>query len=614
MIKNEQWSVKHLMSKIQNKEIFKPKFQRKRKWDILPTKENTPSEKNYILFLEKEHNSVHPITFGQIGDKFSNIDGNNRINAISHFLQEPFCLFPERLNDIFTFIDATFENKDVQQRIKDIIKRFNYNDIVTFKYNTYFEAIGEKQFYIEHLKQKRDEFECEFEKLARAFKINNEDRFDYIVKINVNLFEGYTTDELCETFEDINKYNSKLTEVELLACRLYNVNDFEITEPIMKAAIVDNLKEFYMNRKENEVLPCYEHDEKEDKLNAYDFMIGFQKYCSKQCKMIHEAESDSLPLFFKLYRILYKDKGSIDTSFTTDHINQFIGLINQTIVILKKIYSTIFMEKLVGSSKIMDACNKKIDTLKARQIYIIIVAIIGYIHKGEEETTMLRSIEKCILFHFFVNDINNKETRERQRLYDVLPYESGAKQFETVIEKTYKTPSLICDKIKKEHMNEVLAILVKENCKDKVFDIRPNGKDKVDKRRSRKFFEKALLYYFYKNKIPTHFLKYNYWIEHICPFSCSWEDEIDIDRLGNIIPIIDELNGKRGNKHISEYKKNDRLKFMDYMKDIIPTEDMYNQIVSHQGKKPHIAHSDQFTMMCERNEQTLINTFVDLLF
>ena len=53
-IKNEQWSVRELISKINNKEISKPKFQRKRKWDILPKNDNTPNEKSYIKFLHNQ--------------------------------------------------------------------------------------------------------------------------------------------------------------------------------------------------------------------------------------------------------------------------------------------------------------------------------------------------------------------------------------------------------------------------------------------------------------------------------------------------------------------------------------------------------------------------------
>ena len=60
------------------------------------------------------------------------------------------------------------------------------------------------------------------------------------------------------------------------------------------------------------------------------------------------------------------------------------------------------------------------------------------------------------------------------------------------------------------------------------------------------------------------FLKNKFWIEHIFPFSSSWTDNIDIDRLGNIIPIIDKLNSKRNTKHISEYKTLDKNNFIKY--------------------------------------------------
>jgi hypothetical protein len=50
LVKNEQWRVSILINKMDNKEISKPKFQRKKKWDILPKKENNPNEKSYIMF------------------------------------------------------------------------------------------------------------------------------------------------------------------------------------------------------------------------------------------------------------------------------------------------------------------------------------------------------------------------------------------------------------------------------------------------------------------------------------------------------------------------------------------------------------------------------------
>ena len=112
---NEQWYVKILINKINNTEINKPKFQRKKKWYILPKKENnpnnkSPNEKSYIEFLFEVKNSVHAITFGQNMDSnkltYTNIDGNNRLNAIKHFIDKPFDIFPEYLNKLFDFIDT----------------------------------------------------------------------------------------------------------------------------------------------------------------------------------------------------------------------------------------------------------------------------------------------------------------------------------------------------------------------------------------------------------------------------------------------------------------------------------------------------------------------------
>jgi len=100
VIKNESWYVKNLFAKVNNSEIYKPKYQRKRKWDQIPKKQNVPSEKKYIEFLYDTYNSVHAITFGLDGVKLSNIDGNNRINAIMHFLDQPLTLFPEKMFEL----------------------------------------------------------------------------------------------------------------------------------------------------------------------------------------------------------------------------------------------------------------------------------------------------------------------------------------------------------------------------------------------------------------------------------------------------------------------------------------------------------------------------------
>jgi hypothetical protein len=481
-----------------------------------------------------------------------------------------------------------------------------------FKYNKFFEEIGEKVFYNEYLKNKRDEFEPYFEDLIRYLKISNGDRFDTNVKININLFENYTTEELNSLFGEINKYNNVLTEIELLACRLSNITHFEIKDPVLKTEIILSIKDFYVDKNKDEILNCYTFDEKVDKMNAYDFMVGFQNYANKQCKIINEVDNDGLSLFFKVYKTLYK--GSFDHTFTDENINSFVVKIKKAIDILKLIYNVIFMENLVASGKIFDGCNKKLDSLKKNNVYLILVTIIGYIEKKEKEEVLLKSIEKCLLFHFFVNEISDKDKKEVYKIQDSILYEAGGAYIDNMAEKMYKNPSLISDKIEETIMLEVLDILIKENIKPKPYETRSNGKDKIDKRRNRKFHEKALLYYYYRNRIPTEFLKYHFWIEHICPFSCSWEGEIDIERMGNILPIVDELNGKRSNKHISEYNKNDKFEFINYVNDVIPNDEIYNQIVKHDEKKPHVHNTTKFNELCEQNESIFKKIFIKHLF
>jgi len=171
-IKNEKWYVKTLASKINNQEIFKPKYQRKRKWDILPKKDNVPSEKKYIEFLFDTYNSVHAITFGDVdGSKLSNIDGNNRINAIMHFLACPLQLFPEKLNDLIHFL-VERRDSNVAEQVENVIKQLSYKEIIEFKYNKYFIENGHLELYKTHLKELRDELEPHFDELIASLKIN----------------------------------------------------------------------------------------------------------------------------------------------------------------------------------------------------------------------------------------------------------------------------------------------------------------------------------------------------------------------------------------------------------------------------------------------------------
>ena len=141
-----------------------------------------------------------------------------------------------------------------------------------------------------------------------------------------------------------------------------------------------------------------------------------------------------------------------------------------------------------------------------------------------------------------------------------------------------------------------------------------NGKNKNDKRRTIKFFEKTIMFYYYKGKIPTNMLDNEFSIEHIIPNSSEWEGELDKDRTGNLIPIISTINSQRGNKHINSYKKKtEGTTFCEFIKDIIPNDDVYNTIINH-DKTPKIINTEKYNEMCEKNEHIYLQNFVDCLF
>lgn len=692
MIKNEQWTVKILIQKVLNNEIHKPKYQRQQYWVLLPKKEKkekTPSDRKYIEFLFETRNSVHAITFGHENDKLSVIDGNNRLNAIIRFINQPFILFPEKLDkfreqikkeimidiskkivEIIVNIKQTkYDNSlpldklkehiqektkidlsvisdkefDIVKQIKydesypldklkehirkekniidifnkitdkivdiiiDIVKEIKYDDLIKFKYFPFFSK-NYKDLYKNHLKYIRDTAEPYFEELINEMKIDNEDRFDNDVIINVNLFIGYSTEELARVFGKINQYDSRLTENDALASKLFNIDEFIIEDKVLEIEIRPYIKEFYNGQKDKEELICHGYKEDEP-INAFDFMIGFQNYSNNKCCIIQNTDDKRLSLFFKIYKNLYKE--TFDVTFTTKNVNEFISYMKKVINILQELENRIFTKNLVkGKNTIFDAANKKLKSLEKNNMYLIITSIIGYIKNKTDNKEILKSIEKCILYHFFISNIDDKDERKKYQLFDGIAFEAGGTFIDNQANSFIKDPSLISKKITPEIMEEVLIKLTQENVKNKTYEVRSNGNDKLDKRRNRKLFEKILISTYYYRKIPREYLQNNFWVEHIFPFSSSWDSEIDIDRLGNIIPIIDILNKDRNNHHIEEYKKNDKNKILNFI-DIIPKTEKYNSIISHTCRKPHVINSEEYNKICINNERILIKCFLE---
>ena len=166
-IKPEDWSPNELLMLVENKQVSKIKAQRKKGWDTNPSPKKkkgklVPNQKEYIEFLLTQGTTVGSgLTFLRKieGGKevFSNIDGNNRINAIVDFLKKPFSIFAECFkpisdfwengtdeivaknneSDTSTTIKCTNLTLEDKEKIKSYFKNMTYNDLIKFKYTSF---------------------------------------------------------------------------------------------------------------------------------------------------------------------------------------------------------------------------------------------------------------------------------------------------------------------------------------------------------------------------------------------------------------------------------------------------------------------------------------------
>jgi hypothetical protein len=612
IIKNEQWYVKDLISKIDNNLITKPQYQRKRKWDVIPKKENNPNEKSYIEFLFKKKNSVHAITFGQetIDSKliYSNIDGNNRINAIHHFLKKPFEIFGEYLVDLNNIVDNS-ESED-NDEIKRIFSSLSYNDFINIKrLNRFFEGIGQTDLYNLISGEYRDLISEEIERIQNKLYVDGEDKFDGVVSINVNIFEGYTTEQLCETFEEINKYNSRLTETELLSCRLFNVTDFSINDNVIKTELNNSIKQYYINKSNGETLDCYEYTD-DSIMNAHDFIMGLHTlHSDKYNKFIDKPGATGLSLYFKLWTALY---GDYDT-FTSENVNNFIKNIVYSCELLNETYHKIFTDKL-NDKLFNQSVSKKIGTLKKNNMFIIFCLIIGCYNRGFNRNEIISKLELALLYHFFTSDIKDKDKKEYYKNNDKIAYNAGGgAQKKELIKKILKNPNKLIENITQEIYIDLLKDLFNENNNPYERKLE-NGKPRNEKRRQLKFFEKTCMFYYYKENMPTNLLDNDFSIEHIIPNSSDWNNILDKDRTGNLFPILAKINSSRSNKHINYYKKTQEGKeFLEFVKDVIPSDEDYDNIIEH-NNKPFVKNNNMFNEMCIKNECIYIDCMIKCLF
>jgi len=568
-------------------------------------KTNVANYKHYIEFLIKNGNSVFPISLGLIIidniEAYIVIDGNNRINAIIVFLTKPFMIFPEYYQDIFAFITDSAATPEEQLHYTTEIKGLSYRKISTFRRLN--DILPGYDGPIELFRK----LEEEMIHIQNSFLLDSGKPFDSNIFINVNIFKNGSYEEYSKIFEDINKHSSTLHENELLSAILFPVN-IDIKDHDLKFGVLSKIAEFYDSRGKDEVLDQYKFKmDMNDRINAFDFMVGFQNYCNDKYYVIPIYESSGgLSLFFKIFKNLYGDISN--SKFTQDIIAGFIEKITFSCDIMSEAFNAIFPSNINETlfNKAVVKCNSFI---KKNALCILLISNIAS-RDMMSKSNLITETKKCIIYHLFCNrkflkDMSNEDIAQFTAL-DSIEYRSGGAFISNLSNIIIQTNhDYIFGKITRDKFKNLLESCLNNTIQPCSLDEKPKARRKLN------LLDKILMTTYWNRNIPNKFISNVFSNEHITPFSSIFTGDIDIDRVGNMFPTFSDINTRRGNKDLTIYKK-ECPEFYESIKVLLPVN--YNAINVYNEQKTTIQSNNEYNAYCDNNERLYIENLLDDLY
>ena len=612
-ITNTTWTPAELLERY-NK-IKKPKFNRDLVWTIKST-DNTTKRKRanfeeFLLFLFKTRNTVSAISLGaylQNNEEYHVvIDGNNRINAIVSFFTCPYDVFTSYYNELFEYIDNIRDDKmtvNTKEGCKKAIKDLTYRKLSTF--NRLDDIISDE---IEIDRRIMRDIERKISEIQKKLRFPDDSPYDTHIKLVINEFKNGTNKEYCDTFEDINKYSNTLSHNELLAATLFE-STITIADQNLKCKIITKIKEYYDNRGNDEVLDTYVMElDFNMEISAYDFMVGFQNYCSDEYKIIEYFSADGTSLFFKIYGYLY---GSIEKDrFTHPNVNDFIDKILFACNIISEAFKTIMPvninDNLFNKTSKNDCCK----LVAKNSMTILFISIIANKDKKTDDI-LIKNIRLIVIYHILCNQKYLKNVSEENikiiKTHDKIEYIAGGSYIDNICKSIIEHDNTKIFHINKETFQNLLHEILKSSLNEKTYD-----QERItNKRRPLNFFDKILVSNFFNKKMSNFYLKEKYSIEHISPYSSEWDESIDINRLGNLFPTLEKINCSRGNSNLEIYFKPANIEFTNFVRELLP--ENYNEINNHNGRKTKIININKYNEFCSNNEKLYIKTLVDDIF
>ena len=613
-ITNTTWTPAELLERYSK--IKKPKFNRDLVWSVKSIDNNTTKKKRanfeeFLQFLFKTRNTVSAISLGSYlhnnEEYYLVIDGNNRINAIVAFFTCPYNVFTLYYKELFDYISLIPDDKmnmNIKENCKNIIQKLSYRQLSTF--NRLDDIISD-EIEIERLIMRN--IERKIVEIQKTLRFPDNSSYDTHIKLVINEFKNGTNKEYCETFEDINKYSNTLSHNELLAATLFETI-ITIADQNLKCKIITKIKEYYDSRGNDEVLETYSMELNFNMpISAYDFMVGFQNYCSDEYKIIENFSADGTSLFFKIFGYLY---GSIEKDrFTHEFINDFINKVLFACNIISQAYKTIMPvninDNLFNKSSKNDSCK----LLAKNAMSILFISVIANKDKISDNN-LIKKVRLVVIYHLLCNQKYLKNVSEENikivKTYDKMEYVAGGSYIDNICKSIIEQDSTQIFDISREIFQKLLNFNLNSSLNEKTNDEERN----TNKRRQLNFFDKILVSNFFNKKMPNSYLKERYSIEHTSPYSSSWEGSIDINRLGNLFPTLEKINSSRGNNNLDIYYNTSNIEFTKFIQELLP--ENYNEINSREGRKTTIVDIDKYNNFCNNNEKLYIKTLIDDIF
>ena len=612
-ITNTTWTPAELLERYSK--IKKPKFNRDLVWNIKSidntTKRKRANFEEFLQFLFKTRNTVSAISLGSYlhnnEEYYLVIDGNNRINAIVAFFTCPYNVFTLYYKELFDYISLIPDDKmnmNIKENCKNIIQKLSYRQLSTF--NRLDDIISD-EIEIERLIMRN--IERKIVEIQKTLRFPDNSSYDTHIKLVINEFKNGTNKEYCETFEDINKYSNTLSHNELLAATLFETI-ITIADQNLKCKIITKIKEYYDNRGNDEVLETYSMElDFNMAISAYDFMVGFQNYCSDEYKIIEQFSADGTSLFFKIYGYLY---GSIEKDkFTEDIIKVFIDKVLFACNIISQAYKTIMPvninDNLFNKTSKNDCCK----LLAKNAMSILFISVIANKDKISDNN-LIKKVRLVVIYHLLCNQKYLKNVSEENvkmiKTYDKMEYTSGGSYIDNICKSIIEHDNTKIFDISRE----IFQNLLNENLKSSLNEKTHYEERSTNKRRQLNFFDKILVSNFFNKKMPNSYLKERYSIEHTTPYSSNWEGSIDINRLGNLFPTLEKINSSRGNNNLDIYYNTSNIEFTKFIQELLP--ENYNEINSREGRKTTIVDIDKYNEFCNNNEKLYIKTLIDDIF